>query len=417
MSEEILIVIALVLSAFFSGTETAYTVSGRLAMEVYKRHNRPGAKVASRLYANPTLLFNTTLVGNNLVGVLYASVTAVWLDRIGVPVEWIFVISPTIVLIFGEILPKTFARETAERWALRAGGPLWISRILFAPLILITRASSSLLLRAFGMRDENRDFSTISLGDLTGVWGQLHTEGSLDAEEKELLDHAVALRDVKMREIMTPRADVVALPVEATIEEAEHLVSQRGYTRIPVFEGNIDNVVGVLLAQELLGEPETLQSILREPKVVPEQAYANRFLHEFRRGEVGLAIVIDEHGGTAGVVTLEDFLERLVGAIEDEHDPQAMSGRKVSNDSWLVSGRASLELLRDKWGIKLPDGDYETVAGWLLDELDRIPDPGEFVDVGRWRVRVVATDPRRIKRVLIRKMQTRSAKPRISDRK
>ncbi len=407
MGDETLIIIALILSAFFSGSETAYTVAGRLAMEVYRRHGRRGSFTANLLASNPTLLFNTTLVGNNLVGVLYASVTAVWLNELGVPVKWIFVISPTILLIFGEILPKALARESAERWALAVGGPLWGFRILFAPLILVTRWTSSSLLRLFGLADDQLELRAISLGDLTGVWGQLHREGSLDEEEKKLLDHAVALRDVKMREMMTPRAEVVALPVEATVEDAERLVHKRGYTRIPVYDGSIDNIVGVLIAQELLGQPSSIGEIMRVPKVVPEQAYANRFLHEFRGGEVGLAIVVDEHGGTAGVVTLEDFLERLVGAIEDEHDPQVMSGRKVSNDSWLISGRASLDLLLEKYGIRLPDGDYETVAGWLLDELDCIPEPGEYVDIKGWRIRVVATDPRRIKRVLIRKMQTR----------
>ncbi len=411
IGDEILIIVALILSAFFSGSETAFTVAGRLAMEVYKRHGRRGSHTSSLLYANPTLLFNTTLVGNNLVGVLYASVTAVWLDSMGVPVEWIFVISPTILLIFGEILPKTFAREVSERWALAVGVPLWGFRIMFAPLIVLTRGASSLLLRLSGVRGEGESLSKISLGDLTGVWGQLHREGSLDEEEKKLLDHAVALRDVKLREMMTPRAEVVALPLDATVDDVEKAVRKRGFSRIPIYDDNIDNIVGVVFARDLLSPADSVQEILRVPKVVPEQALAGKFLHDFRSGEVGLAVVVDEHGGTAGVVTLEDFLERLVGAIEDEHDPQVMTGRKVSNDSWLISGRASLELLRDKYGIRLPDGDYETVAGWLLDELDEIPEPGEHVDVGRWRVRVVAADARRIKRVLIRKMQTRSATP------
>jgi putative hemolysin len=411
IGDETLIIIALILSAFFSGSETAYTVAGRLAMEVYKRHGRRGSYTSSLLYTNPTLLFNTTLVGNNLVGVLYASVTAVWLDSMGVPIEWIFVISPTVLLIFGEILPKTIARETAERWALAVGVPLWGFRILFAPLIVVTRGASGALLRLGGVKDDTARLQTISIGDLTGVWGQMHHQGTLDEEEKKLLDHAVALRDVKMREMMTPRAEVVALPLGATVDDVEQAVRKRGFSRVPIYDETIDNVVGVVFARDLLGHPGSVEQILRKPKIVPEQALAGKFLHEFRNGEVGLAVVVDEHGGMAGVVTLEDFLERLVGAIEDEHDPEVMTGRKVSNDSWLISGRASLDMLREKYGISLPEGEYETVAGWLLEELDSIPEPGEYVDLGPWRVRVVAADARRIKRVLIRKMQTRSAKP------
>ncbi|MBS1260943.1 MAG: hypothetical protein MAG453_00260 [Calditrichaeota bacterium] len=406
-SEEILLVVSLSLSAFFSGSETAYTVAGRLAMEVYRRHGRRGAKTAGRLYSNPTLLFNTTLVGNNLVAVLYASVAAVWLVNVGVPVEWIFVISPTILLIFGEILPKTLARETAERWALFVGAPLWGFRLLFAPLIVITRGASALLLRALGMKERETPFSEVSLGDLKGVWGQLHREGALDREEIELLDHAVALRDVKLREIMTPRTEVVGLPVDATVAEAETLARERGVTRFPVYQDSLDNIVGILNALDLIRKPGGIRDLMRPAHFVPEQAYAVRFLGLFRRGETGMVVVIDEHGGTAGVVTLEDLIERLVGEIEDEHDFRTLTGRVVSTDAWLVSGRASQRALADTWGIRLPEGEYDTVAGWILEELGRIPEPGESIDSNGWRVRVVAADRRRIKRVLIRKRRPR----------
>lgn len=404
--DEILLVISLLLSAFFSGSETAFTVAGRLAMEVYDRHGRRGARCASRLTRNPTLLFNTTLVGNNLVGVIYASVAAIWLNdmlpRIGVSPAWIFIISPAIVLVFGEILPKTFARELAERWALLVGGPLWLARWLFAPLIMITRASSGGLLRLFGMRDDEGEIQAISLGDLTGVWGDLHREGTLATEEKLLLDHAIALRDLKIGDIMTPRPEVVALPIEAPVAEAEDTVRKRGFTRLPIFDGHIDNIIGVLPAQALLAQPASLREALRRPLVVPEQAHATRFLTEFRQGRVGLAVVIDEHGGTAGVVTLEDFIEQLVGAIEDEHDPTALTGRMVSTTSWLVYGRAPIPALNERWNLRLPEGDYDTVAGLILSHLDHIPAQGETVDLPGYRLRVAAADARRIKRVLIR---------------
>ncbi len=399
----ILLLVALVFSAFFSGSETAYTVAGRLAMEVFRKHRRPGARIASRLHSNPDLLFSTTLVGNNLVGVLYSSLAAILLDRLGVPLEGIVVISPLLILFFGEVMPKTIAREHAERWAMLVGWPLWLFHILFYPLILLAKGASRLLLALLGERLSGPQLESLSVGDLQGIWGDLHRTGTLNRAEAEMLDHAVNLRELKISDIMTPRADVVALPVGATVAEAENVARSRGYSRLPLYRGDIDNVVGVLSVKDLLTSPERLRDVMRDPVFVPEVASVDRFFFQFRHSKALLAVVVDEHGGTAGVVTLEDLLEELVGDIRDEHDPELHWGRRVSAKAILFSARTPLHVLRQHWQIKIPGGEYETIAGYLLHRLGRIPETGESFQAGEWTLRIVAADGRRIKRVLLRR--------------
>ncbi|MCB2199564.1 hemolysin family protein [bacterium] len=402
-TEEILLIVSLVLSAFFSGSETAYTAAGRLAMEVYSRHQRRGATVAKKLYSRPTLLFSTTLVGNNLAGVLYGSLAGLLMVRWGFSLEAILILSPMLVLLVGEVLPKTLAREHPERWAMMVGWPLYIIYFLLYPLIIVAQGASKLVLRLFGMKNDGDEPAAVTLGELRGLWGELYRSGELDEEEIELLDQVVSLREQKVHDVMTPRVDMVALPSGATIEEAEKLVHSRGMSRIPIYEESLDQIVGILLAKDLLDKPKDIQSIMRPPMFIPEQAFVAKFLGPFRRGQAGLAVVIDEHGGTAGVISLEDVIEQLVGNIEDEHDPREGIGKQVTSVSWLVPGRAYLDKVKQAWGIVLPQGDYDTVAGLILDRLERIPKVGETLEAGPWIIRIASADNRRIKRVLIRK--------------
>jgi len=402
-SEEILLIIALLLSAFFSGSETAYTAAGRLALEVYARHNRFGARTAKRLHNQPTLLFSTTLVGNNLVGVLYSSLAALLLTRWGFSIEAIFVLSPILILILGEVLPKTIAREHPEKWSMLVSFPLMATRFLLAPLIAVAKGSSNLLLALFGERKSSSRVSAVTLGELRGLWGELYQVGKLDEEEVRLLNQVVSLRDRKIRDVMTPRAEMVALSVTATVEEAGRVVQSRGVSRLPVYRESLDRIEGILLAKDLLENPTSIVDVMRPPLFVPEQASVAKFLRPLRRREVGLAVVVDEYGGTAGVVSIEDVVEQLVGEIEDEHDFHESLGKPVTSSSWLVPGRALLDAVERTWGISLPSGEYDTVAGLILHQIGRIPELGETIDAEGYQLRIVAADNRRIKRVLIKR--------------
>ncbi|MFH0883514.1 MAG: hemolysin family protein [bacterium] len=405
-SEYLLLALALILSAFFSGSETAYTTAGRLAMEVYSRHNRPGSRAARHLYERPALLFSTTLVGTNLVGVVYSSLAAIVLQRLGFPIQGIVILSSAIILVFGEVLPKAIAREHPERWAMAVAWSLRFSYIFLYPFILFARTSSSLLLRIFGVDSEANRQANLTLVELRGIWGDLRRSGALAEDEIKLLNHAVSLREMRIGDLMVPRTAISALSLDAPVDEAIHLVQARGYSRIPVYDNSLDHIVGILHAKRLLENPARLRDVLLEPLFVPEQITVPRFLEIARKEESGLAVVVDEYGGTAGIITLEDVIEILVGDIEDEHDRRSDLVRTVSTGSWLVQGQAYLDDLKEHFKIDLPSGDYETVGGLMIDALGRIPQMGETLQAGRWSLRVVAADPSRVKRILVRKLSS-----------
>lgn len=403
-NELIALTVALLLSAFFSGSETAYTTAGRLAMEVYARHRRFGSRSARFLYDRPRLLFSTTLVGNNLVGVAYSSLAALVLTRFGLQISWVVAISSVVVLLFGEILPKSIAREAPERWAMQAGLTLRTSYWILSPLILIAQASSNLLLLLLGMGGEEGRAASLSVSELRGIWQDMQRGGALDADEVRLLDQAVSLRDKKIGELMVPRTSLAGIPIETTVEEAIKVVNARGFSRIPVFEGDLDHIVGILHAKRFLENPSTLADILLPALFVPEQTSVPKFLAIARENDAGLAVVIDEHGGTAGLITLEDVVEEIVGDIEDEYDRRSESVRKVSEDVLLVHGLTELDDLEERFKVDLPQGEYETIGGLMIERLGDIPQLGETLNIGKWTLRVVAADKNRVKRVLIRKI-------------
>ncbi len=401
--EYILLFFALILSAFFSGSETAYTVAGRLAMEVYGRHERAGSKSANKLYSKPDLLFSTTLVGNNLVGVLYSSLAAIILDSLGVSLQGIIIISPILLLIFGEIIPKTIARERSEKFALLVSLPLLFSYYLLYPMIIISKFSSGIFLRIFGLQSPDSQRGKITISELQGVLLDLHKSGEIDDTGAELFDQMVSMRDKKLREIMTSRTNIVALPITSSVKKALTLMLSSGFSRILVYKKSVDNIKGVILLKDFLNEPKKLTDIVRPVIFAPEQAPISRFLGPFRRREVGIAVVVDEYGGTAGIITLEDVIEELIGEVVDEHDQQSMPGKVVAQNAYLVSGRTELLALKEHWNIALPEGDYETIAGLIIQELGSIPSRGDTLRFGNWNVRIVDSDERRIKKVLIRK--------------
>jgi CBS domain containing-hemolysin-like protein len=401
-TELFLLTISLMMSAFFSGSETAYTAAGRLAMEVYGRHRRPGAQAARFLYDRPRLLFSTTLVGNNLVGVAYSSLAALVLANLHIPIPWIVAISSIVVLLLGEILPKSIAREQPERWAMTSAWPLRVAYWLLYPVILIARGGSEVVFWFLRLRDDEGKAARISVNELRGIWHDLGLGGALDADEVELLDHAVTLRDKKIGELMVPRTGIAALPVGTPVPEAERLVTARGFSRLPVYEEDIDHIIGILHAKNLLFPPESLRDILLPALFVPEQTTVPRYLEMAREHESGLAVVVDEHGGTAGIITLEDVVEQIVGNIEDEHDRKSDQVRRVTGGSLLVHGLTTLDELEDKFGIKLPRGEYGTVGGLMIGQLDEIPKLGATIKAGKYSLRVVAADSHRVKRVLIR---------------
>ena len=386
-----LILLTLAASAFFSGSETAFVTANRLKTEVRARQSGGLGRVVQGFLADPGSLLTTTLVGNNVALVVYSTAVGMWLDG---PLTALFtragmdnttgavlitqtLVASVVVLVFGEVLPKSMLRQASPGALVVLAGPLKLTYYLFWPLIKLAGWTSGLLIRATGTPADSmqqflrRDFElVIRESRETGTL-------ALDDEESEILSNVFELRTLRVKDSMVPRTDIRAVDETATIDEVRAVFIETGHSRLPVYRGSIDRVVGVVLAHDLFHAPESLGAILRPARLVPESKPARDLLFDFLRGGASMAVAVDEYGGTAGIVTIEDLLEELFGDIRDEHDAAAAPIRRIDERTVLVDGRVELDDLAEATGIRLPEGDYDTVAGCLLAHAGHVPAEGE----------------------------------------
>ena len=387
----VLILFTLAASAFFSGSETAFVTANRLKTEVRARQGGGLGRVVQTFLADPGSFLTTTLVGNNVAIVVYSTAVGIWLDEpltalymrlglespVGVVLLTQTVIAALVVLVFGEVLPKSLLRQPSARILFVLAGPLKATYYLFWPLIKLAGWTSGLLIRAVGTPADSmqqflrRDFElVIRESRETGTL-------DLDDEESEILTNVFELRGLRVKDSMIPRTDIRAVEESATLDEVRQVFIETGLSRLPVYRGTIDRVVGIALAHDLFHRPASLAAILRPARMVPESKPARDLLFDFLRGGASMAVAVDEYGGTAGIVTIEDLLEELFGDIRDEHDAAATPIRRLDEHTVLVHGRVELDELEAATGIRLPEGDYDTVAGCLLAHAGHVPAEGE----------------------------------------
>lgn len=422
--ELIVIILLLLLSAFFSGSEMAFVTANRLRVEVRARRRGFIGRIVVGFLENPTTFLTTTLVGNNIALVVYSTLMAFYLSE---PLHAFYaesvglggasldvtvlstqtVIASLIVLIIGEILPKSIMREVANRIVFVLAVPLRATYYLLLPLVKLASSTSSLLVRL--LRADAVPFSQFPRRDFELLIEESRESGTLDLdeEETEILSNVFGLYTMRVKESMTPRTKVVAVEENTPLEDFRQRCIETGYSKLPVYRENIDNIVGVAFAYDLFDAPASLREMMRPAKFVPESKPAKDLLQEFLKANSSMAIVIDEYGGTAGLVTREDLLEELVGDIQDEFDSEEAVMRQVDTHTFVVSGRAEIDELDERFGLKLPAGDYETVAGCLLEHLGAIPAPQEEFDLDGCRVIILQATANRIDLVrIIRKEGT-----------
>lgn len=415
-----LVLLMLALSAFFSGSEIAFVTTNRLKAEVRARRSGRLGRIVQDFLADPGTFLTTTLVGNNVALIVYSTLMSVYLEG---PLTRLFggpgavpgadpsvagavllaqtVFASLVVLVFGEVLPKSLLRDPAERVVLALAAPLKLTYYLFWPLIKLAGWTSSLFVRLAGVPADSmqqfirRDFEiVIRESRATGAI-------SLDEEETEILSNVFELRTLRVKDSMVPRTDVRAVEEGASLEAVRRIFVETGFSRLPVYREHIDRIVGVVLAHDLFHEPASLAEIIRPVRAVPETKSARDLLFQFLRGGEALAIVVDEYGGTAGIVTTEDLLEELFGDIRDEHDAAAAPIRQIAERTYLLHGRVELETLYEKTGIALPEGDYDTVAGYLLDRIGSVPQERETFDLDGLRFTIQKARANRIEVVRI----------------
>ena len=324
-------------------------------------------------------------------------------------------------VVLGEQVPKMIAIQKAEFVSLWTTRPTQIVGMIFRPFIKVMSGSAALIMRMFGLQPAGVHSVAHSPEEIRMLVEQSHQEGEIEAEQEQMIHGVFEFPEILAREIMTPRPDIIALDVNTGMEEVVQLLIEEGHSRIPVYEENLDNIVGVLLVKDLLpymagtkGEGFVLREALREPYFVPDTKRISELLAELRTRNVHLAIVIDEFGGTEGIVTLEDLLEEIVGEIYDEYDVAEPDFTTTPEGDVLIDGGASIDEVNERFGMTLSSEDFDTIGGYIFGTLGRVPQIGDEVHVdGSGDLRVEATEERRV--TVVRLIPARRRKSRATE--
>jgi putative hemolysin len=420
-----IIVVLVLLNGVFSATEIALVTIRRSRIQQLIDEDHRGARRVQRLKENPGRFLAVIQIGINFLGFLASAFAAVslvdgmatWLSAFG-PLEGVasgvalIVVTGLLTIftiIFGELVPKQIGLAHAERVAMSTSRFIDILGSILGPLVGFLTWTTRRISRLFGA-DVAAD-ERISAEELRLIIEQGGEQGILEAEEEQMIHAVIELGDRRVHEVMVPRIAMVTLAASARSDEAIDTVIQEGHSRIPVYEETIDEIVGILYAKDLLpflkgsaGDPPALRTMLRTPVFVPESMSVDDLLHEFQRRKVHIAIVLDEYGGTAGLVTIEDLLEEIVGEIQDEYDEEEPLIVKLSDDEARIDGRADVDDLAELFDITLgleDEDEYDTVGGLIYHRIGGVPKPGDQVAVDGLTLTVETTDGRRVGKVLV----------------
>ena len=395
-------------SGFLSGSETALTAIPRERVHRLAETGRRGTRL-EELANDPDRTLSTILVANNFVNILATSVaTVIAIDLVGETLGPIVstIAVTALILVIGEVTPKTLAARRPEQFAMVVSTPIWMLAHVLNPISRVFVALGRSILRMFRIRTgEDRG---ITEDDIRAMALLGEREGQIEASEREIIESLFEVGDQPVREVMTPRVDVYTLVAPVSREDVRGRVAATGHSRFPVVAegGDLDDLLGVLYAKDVFRSdrelnPSEIHQLIREPYYVPESLPVLRTLRDLRARKQSLAMVMDEHGGVDGLVTVKDLVGELVGEIHDEYDPGEPTSMKLGTGAWLVDGRLPADELEDELDVELPEGPFTTVGGLFLYVSGNIPATGERIDVNGLRITVVSMERRRINKLRI----------------
>jgi putative hemolysin len=404
----IALLLVLILAALASASETALTSVSRIKIRNLAQDGNPRAQLIEQLLRDPNTFLTTILVLNN-VAVIVASTMAT-LIALDVFSDYGEIISTVmislLVLIFCEITPKTAAVQAPERWAMLLVQPVYAFTLALKPVVVALTFVTGGLVRLFGGTPRVRG-PFVTEEELRMLVEVGEEEGVLEEEEKEMIHNVFELGDTTVREVMVPRIDMVTIEADDTIQEAVDVIVQGGQSRIPVYSESIDNIIGVLYAKDLLKvfatsqAPRNVLPLVRQAYFVPETKRLDDLLHEMQRQRVHMAIVVDEYGGVAGLVTIEDLVEEIIGDIQDEYDREEVLYERRSQDEYIVDAKIPIDDLNELMESTLPSEDYDTLGGFVYAQLDKIPSVGDMVRYDGLVFTVLGTKGRRVTKVKV----------------
>ncbi len=414
MTVIVVILICLLLSAFFSGMEIAFLTSNKLRIEIDKANKGITQSLIDLFVSNSGMYITTILVGNNVVMVIYGIFMSEFLYKqfaflhlsVGLELLLETVVSTLIILIFAEFLPKTVFRLRSNLFLKIFAIPVFLFYLLFFPLSYFSVWLGGILLRIFTGRKLEQKESSRAFGkiDLNNLIEEGEGEAALQEEvhEIKLFRNALDFSEVKLRECIVPRPDVAALPIDSSINELSDLFIKTGLSRILIYKESIDDIIGYVHISSLFHQPATIKEVLSKILIVPETMPAQRLLNLFIKDQKSIAVVVDEFGITAGIVTIEDIMEEIFGEIEDEHDHLNLKETRISDHEYVFSGRLEVDYLNEKYHLNLEEREeYETLAGLILYFNESIPQVGEKIEVGGTTFQILNVKNARIEEIKV----------------
>ena len=398
ISQLVILAILILLNAYFAATEIAYISLNDAKISKQAKEGNKKAKQIESMLKNPSKFLATIQIGITFAGFLssafasdafaddLAPILNNWFPFIsldiwkGIAIIIITMILSFFTLVFGELVPKRLAMKYYEKIAYATIGVIKTISIFTLPFVKLLTISTNMISKIFGVSEAEEEIVTEE--EIKMMIDEGEEKGTIEQEEKELLNNVFAFNDIIVSEVMTPRTDIFAIEIDDDINELLDRIDEYKYSRIPVYDDNIDNIEGILFIKDILkvikdGRYINIREIMREPYFIPESKEIDELFRELQKSKQQMAIVIDEYGGTAGLITMEDIIEELMGNILDEYDDEEVEYKKLDENTYILSGSSTVYDIKKIFSVDIPDGDYETLSGYLLEKLGRIPEENE----------------------------------------
>lgn len=397
----------LLLSGYFSASETALTSANKIRLRKLSEESNASATRSLAMADSYDKSLSTILIGNNIVNIGMATIaTKIATDIFGSQASTLLLVTiflTILILIFGEILPKTLAKQYAEKYLLSVSASLKLIMNIFYPITWFFVKLNVLVSKVVGSKQSEPMVTDEDVKTMVAIGEE---EGTFHTQEKELLNNAIEFDDIVVKDILTPRPDVIGLPVSATLEQIKDIFISEKYSRLPIFEGTIDNIVGILsyrdfFAKYVQEETFDINDILRPPHFVIASVKISTLLAELQKNQVHLAIVLDEYGGTSGIITIEDILEEIVGDIWDEHDENESRIETITDGRVLADGRLSVEEFSSNFNLNDIETNANTLSGWLTETLGYLPKKGEVIKYQSLVIHIEEVRKCRIQKVIV----------------
>ena len=410
------ILITMAFSAFFSGMEIAFVSSNKLRFEMDRNEQSITSRILSIFFHNPNNFISTMLVGNNIALVIYGILMAELIEQQlladYINNEFVLVliqtiISTLIILVTGEFVPKTLFRINPNFTLNLLAIPTFICYVVLYPVSKFASGISSVLLRLTGTKinkeASEKAFTKVDLDHFIQSSIQDASNNEEINTEVKIFQNALDFSSIKVRDCMVPRTEIIAIEDDATIEELKKLFIDKGISKIIVYQDNIDNITGYIHSSEMFHEPQDWRQCIRQLPIVPETMNANKLMKLFMQQKKSLAVVVDEFGGTSGIVALEDLVEQIFGEIEDEHDTTSYVAKSVGNNEYVLSGRLDIEKANEMFALDLPESDeYQTIGGLILHQHQSFPKAHEIITMDKFQFRIIKVTATKIELIRLK---------------